>query len=298
MRRILTALAALFLFFSVSLAEDAPVLIDRITQPDASPEFSFPEDAELMQIIFPNLRDADCAVIICGEDTVMIDSSSRGYAYRVVNMLQQLGITEIDLLLNSHPHNDHLLGLEKILEVADIHEIRFGFPETETQHMIPALRVAQKHGLAISWYADDDRIPVGGGWIDVWLKGDAEWELNARSAQMRLQFGERTALFTADSLQETQRRLVEVIPPELLDCDVLKYPHHGLEVLDDGFMEAVSPAFAVITNIDDNRTFETRLYLTKKAVPFSFTTNGYLSFTTDGKVWLAEKIPMRPLRSK
>lgn len=298
MRRIITALAALFLFFGVSLAEDVPVFIDRITHPDAMPDFVFAEDAELMQIIFPNLRDADCAVIICGEDTVMIDSSSRGYAYRVVNMLEQLGITEIDLLLNSHPHNDHLLGLEQILQVAEIGEIRFGFPETETQHMTAALQVARKHGMEISWYKDDDRIPVGGGWIDVWLKGDAEWDLNARSAQMRLQFGDRTALFTADSLHETQRRLVEVIPPEVLDCDVLKYPHHGLEVLDDSFLEAVSPEFAVITNVEDDRTFKTRANLIKKAVPFSFTVNGYLSFTTDGKVWLAEKIPMRPLRSK
>lgn len=298
MRGFLLALAALFLFFGFSLAEDAPTFIDRITQPGAAPDFAFAEDAELLRIIFPNLKEADCALLISGEDVVMIDSCSRGYAYRAVNMLEQLGIKEIDLLLNTHPHNDHLLGLEKILQTAKIHEICFGFPADETQHMTPALQVAQKHGIEVSWYSDGDRFPVGGGWIDVWLKGDADWSLNARSAQMRVQFGERTALFTADSLQETQRRLMEVIAPEMLDCDVLKYPHHGLEVLDDGFLEAVSPAFAVITNVDDDRTFKTRTYLSQNKVPFAFTTNGYLSFTTDGSVWLAEKIPMRPLQSR
>ena len=295
MRRFLTALTALFLFFGSCLAEELPVFIDRITQPDAAPEFAFPEEAELFQIIFPNMQEADCALLISGEDVVMIDCSSSGYAWRVVNMLEQLGIDEIDLILNTHPHHDHLLGLDQISTAVKVHEIAFAFPETETKHMIAALRVAEKRGIQVSWYGDGDRFPVGDGWIDAWLKGDAEWSLNARSAQMRVQFGERTALFTADSLHETQRRLVEAIAPELLDCDVLKYPHHGLEVLDDGFLEAVSPAYAVITHIPCDATFKARGYLTQQKVPFGFTTGGYLSFTTDGHVWLAEKLPMRPV---
>lgn len=295
MRRFLTALTALFLFFGSCLAEEMPVFIDRITDPDAAPDFAFAEDAELFRIIFPNMQEADCALLIGGEDTVMIDCSSSGYAWRVVNMLERLGIDEIDLILNTHPHNDHLLGLEKISAAAKVHEISFAFPAEETKHMNAALRTAQKRGIEVSWYADGDRIPVGGGWIDVWLKGDAEWSLNARSAQMRVQFGERTALFTADSLQETQRRLVEVIPPELLDCDVLKYPHHGLDVLDDSFLEAVSPAYTVITHIACDATFKAQSYLKQRELSFSFTTGAYFSFTTDGKVWLAEKIPVKPV---
>jgi len=297
MHRFLAALAALFLFFGASLAEDAPVFIDRITHPEAAPEFTFAEDAELFRIIFPNLQDADCALLMSGEDTVMIDCSSRGYAWRVTDMLEQLGVEEIDLILNTHPHNDHLLGLEQIAKAVKVHGIAFCFPAEETPHMTAALATAEKYGIEVHWYEDDDRFDVGGGWIDAWLKGDAAWSLNARSAQMRVQFGERTALFTADALQETQRRLLDVIPPELLDCDVLKYPHHGLETLDDDFLLVVSPSFTVITNKFCDATRKTSGYLIERGIPHGFTTGGYLSFTTDGKTWLAEKIPMRPADS-
>jgi len=299
LRRIITALAAFFLFFAPgAMAEEKTVFIDRITRPDAESEFAFPDDAELFQVIFPNLQEADCALLISGDDTVMIDCSTRGYAYRVVNMLGQLGIEEIDLILNTHPHNDHLLGLDQIASAVHVKEIAFCFPADETVHMAAALEVAQRHGIDVSWYGDGDRFPVGNGFIDVWLKGDEDWNLNERSAQMRVQFGERTALFTADALEKTMQRLIEVIPSEELDCDWMKHPHHGLEPLNDAFLEAVSPEFVVITHQNCDATFKTRAFLLQREIPFAFTYNTFLSFTTDGGVWLAEKIPVRPYSGK
>ncbi len=299
MRRIITALAALFLFLVPwAMAEEDAVFIDRITRPDAEPEFIFPEDAELFQVIFPNLQEADCALLISGDDTVMIDCSTRGYAYRVVNMLKQLGIEEIDLILNTHPHSDHLLGLQHIASAVNVKEIAFCFPADASVHMVEVLEVARRQGIDVSWYEDEARFPVGDGFIDVWLKGDEDWNLNERSAQMRVQFGERTALFTADALEKTMQRLVEVIPPELLDCDWMKHPHHGLEPLNDAFLEAVSPEFVVITHQQGDKTFKTRAFLLQREVPFAFTYNAFLSFTTDGRVWLAEKIPVRPYSGK
>lgn len=291
MQKLLTLLlVCLALLGSAALAEDAPVVVDRIAQPELS--FSFPEDAELMRIVFPNVWDEDAEVILCGGKALLIDCAKEHHGNRVTALLRQLGVTELDCIINTHPHNDHLLGLQTIAAAVPIKELFFCFPDNETEHMAVALATAKKYNIPVRRYADGDQFSLGGAVIDVWLKGDEDWSLNERSAQMRVQFGERTMLFTADMLQKTQRRLMEVIDPALLDVDILKYPHHGLSLPDDDFFAMVSPAYVIITNTAGDRTAKVRKYLNQRGTPWAVTVPGYVSLTTDGQTWLIERIPM------
>ena len=158
--------------------------------------------------------------------------------------------------------------------------------------MAVAIKTADKHQIPVGWFEDGHQFAVGGAVIDVWLKGDAVWTLNERSAQMRLQFGEATMLFTADMMQKTQRRLLEVIEPSQLDVDIFKYPHHGLTLPDLGYFEAVSPAYVIITNTAGDRTQKVRSFLNQRGVPWATTSPGYVTLTTDGTAWLIERIPL------
>ena len=271
-------------------ADDAPVLVDRITDPDVA--FSFPEGAELLQIIFPNVWDEDAELILCGGQAMLIDCAKENHGNRVVALLEQLGITKLDYVINTHPHNDHLLGLKYIAKAVTIDQLLFCFPESETKHMPVAMKIASQYDIPVAWYGDGDQFVMGDMVIDVWLKGDDQWTLNERSAQMRLQYGERTMLFTADMMQKTQQRLMELIDTPLLDVDIFKYPHHALSLPDDAFMEIVSPEYVIITNTAGDRTQKVRRYLDQHGIPWATTVPGYVSLTTDGHTWLLERIGM------
>ncbi|MCH5288179.1 MAG: MBL fold metallo-hydrolase [Christensenellaceae bacterium] len=293
MKKFVTVLLILLSLSAAALGESAaepPVLVDRIADPGAA--FSFAEDAELLQIIFPNVWDEDAELILCGGEAMLIDCAKEQHGNRVVALLKQLGITELKYVINSHPHNDHILGLKSIAKAVKIDELLFCFPEKETKHMPVALKTADQYGIPVRWYADEERFQIGGAVIDVWLKGDDNWTLNERSAQMRLQFGERTMLFTGDMMQKTQKRLMEVIDPWLLDIDIFKYPHHGLSLPDDDFLATISPEYVIITNTAGDRTKKVRNYLTKQQIPWATTVPGYVSLTTDGKTWVIERIEM------
>ena len=268
----------------------APALVDRIADPGA--EFAFPEGAELLRIIFPNVWDEDAAIILCGGKAMLLDCAKEHHGGRVVGALKQFGITHLDYVVNSHPHNDHILGLKAIADAVEIDRLMFCFPEKETEHMAVAIKTADKHGIPVTWFGDEDQFYLGGAVIDVWLKGDEDWTLNERSAQMRLQFGERTMLFTGDMMQKTQRRLMEVVDSRLLDVDILKYPHHGLSLPDDDYFDLVSPAYVIITNTAGDRTQKVRSYLNKRGVPWATTSPGYVTLTTDGQTWLVERVPL------
>ena len=294
MKKLLIALCLLLALALPVLAETAgepPVVVDLISHPDT--EFAFAEDAELLQIIFPNVWDEDSALILCGGQAMLLDCAKESHGPRVTAMLNQLGVTHLDYVVNSHPHNDHLLGLKAIAAAVEIDQLLFCFPESETKHMPVAMKIASQHGIPVGWYGDGDQFALGGAVIDVWLKGDDSWSLNERSAQMRLQYGERTMLFTADMLQKTQVRLLEVIDHDLLDVDIFKYPHHGLSLPDNTFFDVVSPAYVIITNTAGERTEKVRRYLNQRKVPWVTTSPGYVSLTTDGHTWVLERIPLQ-----
>lgn len=273
---------------------EAPLLVDRINTPQQDADFAFTPDAPLLEMYFAPVFDADAALLRCGGETIMIDCGSKVMTKRTIGMLKQLGVTEIDAIINTHPHYDHLQGLEQIAQVVKVKELRMCFPATETEQAQLTLDFCEQNGIPVTWYEDGTRWDIGGAAIDVWLKGDEDWKLNDRSAVMRVQFGQRTALFMADAEFPLQKRLAEAIPAELLDVDVVKYPHHGITVMDSGLLTKMTPAFAVITNQDYERMRNTKARLRANKIPFAFTLKGPVAVCTDGTTWLAERLPIDP----
>ena len=284
-------LMILMLLAAGALAE-APLLVDRINTPDEHADFAFAEGAPLLEILFPQILNSDAAVLRCGDQVVLIDCASKKYAQRVVNLLNQMGVTEIDSVINTHPHYDHIQGLEIIAQNVKVKELRICFPATISQHAQTALDVCDQYDIPVKYYQDGAQWDIGGTVIDVWIKGEEGWDLNNSNAVMRLQFGERTALFAADAEFKLQKKLVEVIPAELLDTDLLKYPHHGNEAMEPSFMAAVSPAFAVLTNNGGTAYKASKYCLRLAEIPFACTVPGYVCARTDGTTWLVERLPM------
>ena len=287
-------LAVLALICSCALA-DSPVVVDRVNQPKEHADFAFAEDAALLEVYFPHIMNCDAALLRCGGETMLIDCASAEYAPRVVQLLEYLGITEVDCVVNTHPHYDHLEGLETLAQAVKVKELRICFPEDSEKQMDKAMQTAQQYGIPVSRYADGDQWTLGGAKIDVWLKGDKTWCLNDRSAVMRVQFGRRTMLFTADAERSAMMRLAEIIPPEELDIDIMKFPHHGKNALNVAFREKTSPLLCVITNTDTtkHKSIET---LRRHKIPYVCTTPGILSLRCDGATWLVERTELTPAR--
>ena len=124
--------------------------------------------------------------------------------------------------------------------------------------------------------------------LDILMKCDETCGMNDRSAVIRLQYGERTALFTGDIENEGQKSLLGTVSPELLKTDILKYPHHGKAKLMDQFYDAVNPSFVVVTN--NTATGDAPYYLACKHVPTAYAVSAYVHPVTDGKHWLAERV--------
>ena len=290
MKRLLALLLMLMLAIPVFAEEAAPVLIDRVNSPEAYADFTFAEDAELLEVVFPQMVDCDAILLRCGGETILVDACKKAYSQRIINMCKQLGVTRIDRVYNTHPHEDHLGGFRDVIKEIEVGELWICFAEDYNDHMKTAVNAAKKAGIPVMTYADGDTFTLGEATIEVWKLEGTKTQVNDCSAQMMVTFGERTFLMAADLETTGQKKFVEMMG-EALDADILKYPHHGIQVLTDEYREAVSPLFMVITNNHRQTAGWKWINGAQNTIPYAYTVPDLVHLVTDGTTWIVEKIP-------
>lgn len=284
-----------------------PDVIDRTEDPETEADFVFPEDAKILEIWFPNVMNADEAILIYNGKTWLIDCGDERMGERGAVLLNSLGITEIEKLINTHPHHDHLNGLKATHKAAKVAELLFCFAADNIHHANSvknyknALAYADKNGITVSSYKEGDVLEMGDGEVTLtcYINTADSLDINNRSAQILVRYGKRTILFMADMEKPGQADMLKRLPPESFRADLLKYPHHGKNAMEDEFLAAVNPKAAIITN-QKVENWKGIQYLRKKQIPYVYTNvyhhvNNkvkrplYLHLMTDGEHWVMER---------
>ena len=275
-------------------APEMPAVIDCTADTGADAGFHFRMDADLLHIWFPNVSNADEAILIYQGEVWLIDCGDEKMGARGAELISRLGISRIRKLFNSHPHHDHLNGLKITDRTAKVEELLICFGIVSTEHMIRAVAYAEENGIRIAEYRDGSEYAMGDGAVTLkfWHNTDPSLDMNNQSAMTMVRYGERSILFAADAESSGQANLMERIPAAELKADLLKYPHHGKSALNDDFQAAVSPYASVVTNrtVPDWNGIR---YLMMKEIPFVYTSQniGYLHLVTDGEHWIMEMVP-------
>ena len=280
-----------------------PEVIDRAADPEAEAWFEFPEEAKILEIWFPNVMNADEAILIYDGEVWLIDCGDERMGGRGAVLLEKLGITKIDRLINTHPHHDHLNGLKATDKAAKVAELLFCFDEKNIRHAKSlknyrnAVAYAEKNDIAVSSYEEGSVFTMGDGKVTLacYANTEPKLDVNNRSAQIMIRYGKRSILFMGDMEKPGQQDMLARVAAEELKADLLKYPHHGKNAMDDAFLEAVSPKMAIITN-KKVESWKGIRYLKKHGIPYYYTNvyRGkqclYLHLMTDGDHWIVERV--------
>ena len=247
--------------------------------------------AETLQIYFLDVGQGDSSLIIASTgEVVLIDSGPDENI--ILNHLKKIGINHIDLLIASHPHADHISGMDKII---DIYKPRAymdpGVPHT-TKTYERVLQAVKRNEVKY-YQATERRIKLGPLLISVLPPADPlieESSLNNNSAVIRLDYGDVSFLFPGDIEKERENQLIQVAKDKL-NIDVLKVPHHGSSTgTTIAFLQATTPDVGVIFCGKGNNYGHPHLETLEALQSFGIQiyrtdVNGTILVETDGKTY-------------
>jgi len=204
------------------------------------------------RVTFLDVGQADAALIECQGVNWLIDAGNNADAAGVVNTLHGLGIRQLDGVVGTHPHEDHIGGLDTVINNFNIGQVFLPQVSTTTRTYEDMLNAIQGQGLQASAPAAGHVFKLGQAEV-TWLgpKSSNYDEINDYSLVMRLVYNDWSFLFTGDAGFIPEKEMLAAGYP--LQSTVLKVSHHGsTSATSDQFLKAVAPRYAVISVAKDN----------------------------------------------
>ena len=206
-----------------------------------------------MEIHFIDAGQADATFIITDGGTMLIDAGSRSSGPRVVEYLRSLNINEITYVVGTHPHEDHIGGMDLILNEFTVGTLLIP-PVSHTtltyERMIAAI---ENNNVPTRSLAAGSTINLGGAIFTViHPNSDNYHNLNDWSISFRMAFGGVSMVTTGDA--ERPAELEMIAAGHYLSADILRLGHHGSRTsTSQEFFDAVSPSIIVIQVGEGNR---------------------------------------------
>ena len=218
--------------------------------------YAFHHGNKLM-VTFLDVGQGDAAVINFPRGKVMVidgggtpDGSFDPGERIVAPYLWRMRVKEIDYLVNSHPHPDHLQGLIFLLENFEIGKV-WNNGEKAEGFLLTEKFLALANGRLQTMGRGEVRQEVGGVRIEflhppLMRKKAQIFRGNDASLVLRLTLGEVSFLFCGDVESAAEGEILRKW--KNLSSTVLKVPHHGSKKSStEKFVKGVRPKFAVFT---------------------------------------------------
>lgn len=245
-------------------------------------------EESFFEVHFIDVGQADCSLIICDGETLLIDGGNVADSSLVVSYLLSEGVEELDYVINTHAHEDHVGGLNGPLNKFTVTEAVFA-PETgaDTDCYNDFLTAVEKQGLELTVPEAGDSFELGSSLVTFIAPIHEEYSnLNNTSIVVKITYEETSFLFTGDIEREAEEDILAAGFD--ISADVLKVGHHGSETSTTyPFLREVMPEIAVISVAEGKyghpaeavlsrfRDSDTRVYRTDM--------QGHIKITSDGK---------------
>lgn len=205
------------------------------------------EQFDGLKVYFIDVGQGDSIFIQSDEKTMLIDAGTNEAGPKIVNFLQEKGIEKIDYLIGTHPHEDHIGGLDDIILSFSIGTFYMPKVQTNTKTFEDVLDAAMEKGIAITSPKIEDTYQVGKANCKFLSSKIDKSNLNLSSLVIHMTYEGQSFLFMGDAEKENEQ--AKFWP----QVDVLKIGHHGSKTSSSrDFLKQTNPQIAIISLGKDN----------------------------------------------
>ena len=253
------------------------------------------EDQYLLRIYALYSLDCDAYVLECDGETMILDGGKN--ASYLTEFLAAHDISHVDMIFNSHPHDDHVDAVYNAIRTGKLttdvfySPFRENYDDAVDTFQKRTVKLLNEKGIPYRQIFSGDEFQLGGARIKVYhydgqtkKPNGGSMMINDMSGIFWIRFGNASILFTADIGGTIQQMLAQEYGKEGLKSDIMTAPHHGKNAMNGELLAAVSPKLTIITG-KVARVGACQKQMEQNGVAWKVTSWGNITMETDGKDW-------------
>lgn len=205
---------------------------------------TFSDISSDLVVSYLDVGQADAILVQNNGEAMLIDAGNNEDGELLVEYFRKNGVSSFKYLVGTHPHEDHIGGLDDIINNFSIDTIYLPDVITTTKTFTEVLDAIENKNKTYEIPKIGEEFYLGEARGVVIYTGNDDNDLNNSSIVLRLSFGNTSFLFTGDMEKKIEKKILD----KDIQADVLKVGHHGSEFSTmDTFLKRVNPKYAIIS---------------------------------------------------
>ena len=201
-----------------------------------------------LSVMVIDVGQGDSILVTFGSsDTMLIDAGEADEVEAVKEELDERGIDQIDVLVATHPHADHIGGMAEIINNYEIGSVYMPDMQSDSKTYWNLRKTIDDHDIPLTVAYAGETFQLGPAVCTIVSpdKNDDK-DANNESVMLMVDYLDTEFLFTGDAEKWAESKVLSTGYD--IDADVLKVGHHGSYTsTSEAFLKAVSPDYAVIS---------------------------------------------------
>ena len=241
-----------------------------------------------LKIHFIDVGQADSILIQQGNASMLIDAGNNPDSSLIKNYITEQGITKLDFVVGTHPHEDHIGGLDYVINSFKIGKIYMPKATSNTITFQDVVSAIKAKGMKPTVPTVEETFKVGDATVTILAPNSSSYEdINNTSIVIRLTYGNNSFMLNGDAEDVSENEMLE--KGLNVKADLIKIGHHGSNSsTGQNFLNQVNPKYAVVSvgkgNSYGHPTHGTMDKLKAKGIKVYRTDeNGTIVVTSDGE---------------
>ena len=210
-----------------------------------------PSQEEQLWVHFIDVGQADSILLQCDGHYALIDGGNAADGEAVAAYLAIQGVQKLDLVVATHPHEDHIGGLSDVIDRIPVGVVWSSSIPNNNKTINNFLKSVSDRQKKVQYPNVGEEFQLGGATITVIGPVKEYSDINNLSIVLMVSYGDTRFLLTGDMERIAENDLIESGAD--LSADVLKVGHHGSESATGyRFLREVMPTYGVISCGKDN----------------------------------------------
>ena len=201
-------------------------------------------NTDVVRVEYIDVGQADAILIENNKKYMLIDAGNNEDGDLLVNYFKDKNITDFEYVVATHPHEDHIGGMDNIIKNFNIKNYYMPDCYTTTKTFEELLDALEEKNLSFETPDIDSEFLLGDALFKVLYTGTDKRDLNNTSIVLRMTYKDVSFMFTGDATNTTEKKILA----KNLQSDVLKVGHHGSQYsTSKNFLDKVNPKYAIIS---------------------------------------------------